>query len=63
MTYMIFMIFGACLFAAGIVFERLSYCEERELEEAEIADETDLEMLRQWENLLGYDGSEQEEDE
>ena len=63
MMYMIFMLFGACLFAAGIVFERLSYCEEKELEEAEIPEETDFEMLRQWENLLGYDGNEQEEDE
>ncbi len=64
MTYIFFMLFGVCLFAAGIVFERLSYCEDEEIiPEKEEETETDFKMLRQWENLLGYDGNEQEEDE
>ena len=64
MTCIFFMIFGVCLFAAGIVFERLSYCEpEEEIPDEEKVTETDLKILRQWENLLGYDGNEQEEEE
>ena len=63
MTYIFFMLFGVCLFAAGIVFERLSRCEREEPETVELTEETDYKMLRQWENLLGYDGNEQEEEE
>ena len=63
MIYMFFMLFGVCLFAAGIVFERMSYCEVEEKADADLSEEADPEMLRQWENLLGYDGNEQEEDE
>ena len=63
MVNVLFMLIGVCLFAAGIIFERLSYCEPEELTESEPMPDTDIKMLRQWENLLGYDGNEQEEEE
>lgn len=58
---LVFMIFGALIFGAGIFFEReRAYTPEEEETEAE-EENIPEGMLRQWENLLGYDGNEQEE--
>ena len=54
---LIFMLFGAFLFAGGIAFERDWICAE---DEELIEEENDFVMQKQWENLLGYDGTEQE---
>ena len=57
---LIFMIFGALIFGAGMLFERDSlFVPEEEKEETE--ENIPEGVLRQWENLLGYDGNEQEE--
>lgn len=62
---LIFMFAGALVFAAGIAFERLVAISEEDGEEEifeEAEEELSQEMLKQWENLLGYDGNEQEEE-
>lgn len=61
---LISMVLGALVFGAGIVFEKLSSAEpEPENEIEEPAEKVNPALLRQWENLLGYDGTEQEETE
>lgn len=64
---LIFMLAGALVFASGIAFERLLAISEEETEEEifeEEAGEIPQAIAKQWENLLGYDGNEQEaEDE
>ncbi len=64
---LIFMLAGALVFASGIAFERLLAISEEETEEEifeEEAEEVPMAYAKQWENLLGYDGNEQEaEDE
>lgn len=64
---LIFMLAGALVFASGIAFERLLAISEEETEEEifeEEAEEIPQAIAKQWENLLGYDGNEQEaEDE
>ena len=63
---LIFMLAGAFVFAAGIAFERLLAISEEETEEEifeEEAEEVPQAIAKQWENLLGYDGNEQEEEE
>lgn len=58
---LISMLLGALVFGSGIVFEKLLNAEpQKEAEEAE-PENVDHTLLRQWENLLGYDGTEQEE--
>ena len=63
----IFMLAGALVFASGIAFERLLAISEEETEEEifeEEAEKIPQAIAKQWENLLGYDGNEQEaEDE
>lgn len=55
------MLLGALVFGAGIVFEKLVSAEVS-AEKAEPEGEAfDPVLYRQWENLLGYDGTEQEE--
>lgn len=54
------MLFGALLFAGGIIFERDSLYDEGE--EVMMPEDTYV-MQKQWENLLGYDGTEQEADD
>lgn len=64
---LIFMLAGALVFASGIAFEKLTTVSEEETEEEifeEEAEEVPQAIAKQWENLLGYDGNEQEaEDE
>ena len=52
---------GAVVFGAGIMFERLSGAENDEYIEQPEEAEIDPVLSRQWEKLLGYDGTEQEE--
>ncbi|MBQ4544578.1 MAG: hypothetical protein II996_03300 [Oscillospiraceae bacterium] len=61
--YLIFMLMGALIFGAGIVFEKLARDDMKNDYPSPPAEETDPRLLRQWENLLGYDGTEQEEDD
>lgn len=58
---LISMVLGALVFGAGIVFEKLSNAEPQARTEATEPERVDRTLLRQWENLLGYDGREQEE--
>lgn len=60
---LISMIFGALVFGSGIVFEKLLSAEPHTENEAAEPEKIDHKLLRQWENLLGYDGTEQEETE
>lgn len=62
---LIFMLAGALIFAAGVLFERDSYIEEDEEEETshEERETVPQKVLKQWENLLGYDGNEQEDED
>ncbi|MBR3847669.1 MAG: hypothetical protein IKM21_00065 [Oscillospiraceae bacterium] len=64
---LIFTFAGALVFASGIAFEKLLAISEEETEEEifeEEAGEIPQAIAKQWENLLGYDGNEQEaEDE
>ncbi len=64
---LIFMLAGALVFASGIAFERLIAISEEESDEEafeEEGEEVPQAIAKQWENLLGYDGNEQEaEDE
>ncbi len=55
------MIAGAFIFGAGIAFENafLAQDDDKAVEEKEDEKVSPL-VLRQWENLLGYDGNEQE---
>ena len=57
---LIFMLAGALLFASGIAFERDFFAREDFEEENEEEAEVPPVVLKQWENLLGYDGNEQE---
>ena len=62
---LIFMLAGALIFAAGVFFER-DFAVSEETEEAdepytEETEEISPRVLKQWENLLGYDGNEQED--
>ncbi len=58
---LIFMLAGALLFGAGIAFEKGLFMQENiEDEEENVSDEVSPLVLKQWENLLGYDGNEQE---
>lgn len=56
------MLMGALIFGAGIVFEKLDR-DDTENDYPDTPEEADPRLLRQWENLLGYDGTEQEEDD
>ncbi|MBQ8004641.1 MAG: hypothetical protein IJ299_06085 [Oscillospiraceae bacterium] len=59
---MIFMVLGALIFGAGIAFERLISAEATKSEnEEQFLEQEDTSLRRQWENLLGYDGTRQEE--
>lgn len=63
---LIFMLMGALIFAAGVFFERDSAVSEEETDEIyenEETEEISPSVLKQWENLLGYDGNEQEDDD
>ena len=56
------MLLGALIFASGIAFERMpKYAKSRDAGEKSVS-EAESELARQWENLLGYDGNEQEEE-
>ncbi len=55
------MLLGALVFGSGIVFEKLLNAEPVAEKEAAEPEKVDHALLRQWENLLGYDGTEQEE--
>ncbi len=60
---LIFMLSGALIFAAGVMFERdfeVSDEENTPVEE-EKNEEISPRVMKQWENLLGYDGNEQED--
>ncbi len=60
----VFMLAGAFVFASGIAFEKLIHMNQKEESEEvfkENRDEMNEEMLKQWENLLGYDGNEKED--
>ena len=61
MWYLIFMIFGALIFGAGIMFEKIAEADVAENEEDVPDGEIDPELYRQWENLFGYDGTVQED--
>ncbi|MBQ2840269.1 MAG: hypothetical protein IJE70_02885 [Oscillospiraceae bacterium] len=61
--YLIFMLMGALIFGAGIVFEKLDRDSTENDYSGSPEEEADPRLLRQWENLLGYDGTEQEEDD
>ena len=60
---LIFMLAGALIFAAGVFFERDSVDFEEVPDEylEEEKEEVSPRVLKQWENLLGYDGNEQED--
>lgn len=54
------MLLGALVFGAGIVFEKLVNAEAPVKKEKATNEVFDPKLYRQWENLLGYDGTEQE---
>ena len=63
---LIFMLAGALIFAAGVVFERDFVTSEEEAADEpcdEEIEEVSPRVLKQWENLLGYDGNEQEDND
>ena len=58
-----FLILGAVIFAAGVMFERfdlssLNYGNGRKYENIP----QNINLTKQWENLLGYDGTAKEEE-
>lgn len=60
----LFLILGALLFAAGIMFERTDFSllvKKNENVREEI--KPNLNLAKQWENLLGYDGTAKEEED
>jgi len=61
---LLFMLAGALIFAAGVIFERDSYvCEDENEDLPENEEKFSSRVLKQWENLLGYDGNEQEDED
>ena len=61
-VFFLAMLFGVVLFCGGILFER--YCffgESEESFDGENGEGIDPGYLKQWENLLNYDGNGKEE--
>ena len=60
--FFIAMLFGVALFCGGVLFERYSFFGESEEHfDGESGEAIDPGYLKQWENLLNYDGSGKEE--
>lgn len=55
------MLFGVLIFSGGMLFERFDFTTPEETEEKEKT-EINTDFLKQWENLLNYDGNGQEEE-
>ena len=60
LSYVISMIFGVAVFCAGMMFERKSPEKRRSTRRTEENPGGERGFLRQWENLLNYDGNAQE---
>ena len=60
--YFVAMLFGVALFCGGILFERLWNLPASEEENEGENTEINTGFLKQWENLLNYDGNRQEEE-
>ena len=58
---LISMVLGALVFGAGIVFEKLVSAEKYAAGDESENNDFNEKLYRQWENLLDYDGTEQEE--
>ena len=56
-----YLIMGALLFAAGMIFEKLLNAEVLTEDRQPQEEKIDPKLYYQWENLLGYDGTKQEE--
>lgn len=55
------MIFGVAIFCGGIMFERNNDTSDEKTAEENV-ENIDPEYLKQWENLLNYDGNEKEKE-
>lgn len=55
--FFIAMIFGVAVFCGGILFEKYCGVSFEEIENEELPQYTDPEYLKQWEELLNYDGN------
>ncbi len=60
--YFAAMLFGVALFCGGILFERVRNLPASEEENEGENTEINTGFLKQWENLLNYDGNRQEEE-
>ncbi len=56
------MLFGVALFCGGILFERYCTFSFEEEEDSGTNEHIDHGYLKQWENLLNYDGNIKEEE-